>query len=136
MAPFTTCQYGRVDAPITPNPKAHMTTLRRTKLYPTPENCQLTDDIGPAVQKLEHALALLKALPLEEQASAEITGWFGVRIDYSRQISGEQVRDEQLAMLSQLIEQAAAAGKGISDADVQRIILHMRALRSGDAAPI
>lgn len=108
-----------------------MTTLRQTKLYPTPTNCQLTDDTGPALQKLEMVLDLIKALPAEEQASATASGWFGLRIDYARQISAEQLRDEQLTMLRAIIEQAAAGDKGMSDEELERILVNLRAIRVG-----
>ena len=108
-----------------------MTTLRQTKLYPTPANCQLTDDTGPALQKLEHAIDLIKALPAEEQASATVTGWFGLRIDYARRISAEQLRDEQLSMLRSIIEQAAAGDKGMTDEELERILVNLRAIRTG-----
>ena len=103
--------------------------LRQTKLYPTPVNCQLTDDAGPALQKLQMLVNLIKSLPADEQGSATVSGWFGVRVDYARKISDEQVREEELSLLRKAVEHFAAGGKGISAEELDLVLGNLRAIR-------
>jgi hypothetical protein len=104
--------------------------LRRTKLYPTPANCQHANElVWPVNTLLVYFQQLLNSIPEEERAGATVEFESAVpSIYWLHNLNQYEIDQERMLLLFNDLSRRANAGQGMTGEEVKELVQRFQAL--------